>query len=125
MSISSRTPEGQPLQCPLCGERAAMEVSPVTGDATCPACGQLLWEQRDLIARWRELVAEQLGVQPDQITLDAMLDGGLGIDSLESVELVMDLEEEFDLEIPPDEAENLQSLGEILRWLLKRRREQP
>jgi len=119
--ISSRTPEGQPLKCPLCGKQSATELSPVAGDATCPACGVLLWERRDLVTRWRELLAKQLGVAPEKVDFDLLLSGELGLDSLAMIDLVMQLEEEFDLEIPADEVEHLQTLGDLLRWLLKRR----
>lgn len=43
MIISSRTPEGQPNQCPVCGSRLAIEPSDPAGDAPCPRCGHLLW----------------------------------------------------------------------------------
>ena len=124
MSISSRTPEGQPLKCPLCGKQAAMEVSPVTGDVTCPTCGQLLWEHRDLVIGWRAFVAKQLGIDPNEVTLDASLLAGLSGDSLEVVEIVMELEEEFDLDIPFEEAQKMRTFGDLLRWLAKRRREE-
>lgn len=43
MRISSRTPEGEPQRCPVCGNEARVETSAVSGDATCPSCGSLLW----------------------------------------------------------------------------------
>jgi DNA-directed RNA polymerase subunit RPC12/RpoP len=43
MTISSRTPEGVPHRCPVCGNEARIELSTVRGDAPCPSCGSLLW----------------------------------------------------------------------------------
>ena len=57
--------------------------------------------------RVKKIVVEQLGVAEDQVTPDASFVDDLGADSLDTVELVMALEEEFDTEIPDDEAERL------------------
>jgi hypothetical protein len=43
MQISSRTPEGEPQRCPVCGQQARIELSTVSADAPCPFCGSLLW----------------------------------------------------------------------------------
>ena len=48
MTVSSRTPEGQPNQCPLCGKSVRIEPSHPTNDAPCPHCGHLLFFVRDL-----------------------------------------------------------------------------
>ena len=63
----------------------------------------------------KEIIAEQLGVKIEQVTPDAKFIEDLGADSLDTVELVMALEEEFGQEIPDEEAEKLQSVGEIGR----------
>jgi len=67
--------------------------------------------------RVREIIVEQLGVSADQVTPDAKFIEDLGADSLDTVELVMALEEEFGHEIPDEEAEKLQSVGEVIKYI--------
>jgi acyl carrier protein len=61
-----------------------------------------------------EIVGEQLGVSKDQITRDTSFVNDLGADSLDTVELVMELEEEFDINIPDDAAEKIQTVGQAI-----------
>ncbi|HEY2839260.1 MAG TPA: phosphopantetheine-binding protein [Pirellulales bacterium] len=113
--ISSRTPEGEPNRCPLCGKDVILEPSQPLGDAPCPHCGHLLWFFRAagetriiaepaLGSRRRELLhaaARQLGVPEEKLSEVILLSDiarmlvELGIDSLDIVELIMELEEEF------------------------------
>jgi acyl carrier protein len=65
----------------------------------------------------KEIVVQQLGVAPDQVTEDAKFVEDLGADSLDQVELVMALEEEFDAEIPDEEAENLKTVGDAIKYI--------
>lgn len=65
--------------------------------------------------RIKNIIIEQLGVTADQVTPEAKFIEDLGADSLDTVELVMALEEEFGLEIPDDEAEKLQSVGDVIK----------
>jgi acyl carrier protein len=65
----------------------------------------------------REIIVEQLGVNPDQVTPEAKFIEDLGADSLDTVELVMALEEEFGQEIPDEEAEKLQSVGDVIKYI--------
>ncbi len=67
--------------------------------------------------RVKEIIVEQLGVNPDQVTPDAKFIEDLGADSLDTVELVMALEEEFGHEIPDEEAEKLQSVGDVIKYI--------
>ncbi len=60
---------------------------------------------------------EQLGVNPDQVTPEAKFIEDLGADSLDTVELVMALEEEFGNEIPDEQAEKLQSVGDVIKYI--------
>ena len=60
---------------------------------------------------------EQLGVEKDKITLETSFVNDLGADSLDQVELVMELEEEFDVNIPDDAAENIQSFGDAVKFI--------
>ena len=66
-----------------------------------------------------KIVVEQLGVAEDQVTEDAKFIDDLGADSLDQVELVMAFEEEFGSDIPDEDAEHLQTIGEILRYAEK------
>jgi len=61
-----------------------------------------------------DIVAEQLGVSKDQINRDTHFVNDLGADSLDNVELVMELEEEFDINIPDDAAEKIQTVGQAI-----------
>ena len=65
----------------------------------------------------KDIIVEQLGVNADQVTPEAKFIEDLGADSLDTVELVMALEEEFGQEIPDDEAEKLQSVGDVNKYI--------
>ena len=65
----------------------------------------------------RNIIAEQLGVKPEEVTPEAKFIDDLGADSLDTVELVMALEEEFGVEIPDEEAEKLVTVGDALRYI--------
>ncbi len=67
--------------------------------------------------RVKEIVVEQLGVNPDQVTLEASFVEDLGADSLDIVELIMAFEEEFGVEVPDEEAEKLQKVGDVIRYI--------
>jgi acyl carrier protein len=66
-----------------------------------------------------DIVAEQLGVEKEKITRDTHFVNDLGADSLDTVELVMELEEEFDISIPEDSAEKIQRVGEAVDFIEK------
>ncbi|MFO1066160.1 MAG: acyl carrier protein [Pirellulales bacterium] len=66
-----------------------------------------------------DIVAEQLGVEKDKITRETHFVNDLGADSLDTVELVMELEEEFDISIPEDSAEKIQRVGEAVDYIEK------
>jgi acyl carrier protein len=123
MSISSRTPEGDPSRCPVCGGDTDLEFSQPNGDATCPNCGCLLWKANKVVSKLQRIIAEQLGVDPERVKPDASLIKELGADSLDSVELVMELEEEFDIDIPDVDAERIQTVGDAIRYLLEHERD--
>ena len=67
--------------------------------------------------RVRNIIVEQLGVDPSQVTPEASFVEDLGADSLDTVELVMAFEEEFDLEIPDEDAEKMQTVGDAVNYL--------
>lgn len=67
--------------------------------------------------RVKEIIVEQLGVDASQVTENAKFVEDLGADSLDTVELVMALEEEFSLEIPDEDAEKIASVGDAIRYI--------
>jgi len=71
----------------------------------------------DIAARVKKIIEEQLGVGSDQVTPDASFIEDLGADSLDTVELVMALEEEFDIEIPDEDAEKMTTVQSAIEYL--------
>ncbi len=67
--------------------------------------------------RVRKIIVEQLDVKPDQVTPEAKFVEDLGADSLDIVELIMALEEEFGHEIPDEEAEKLTTVGDVVKYI--------
>lgn len=68
-------------------------------------------------AKVKDIIVEQLGVNADQVTPEAKFIEDLGADSLDTVELIMALEEEFGIEVPDEEAEKLVSVGDVNRYI--------
>lgn len=68
-------------------------------------------------AKVKEIIINELGVEPEKVTAEASFVEDLGADSLDTVELVMAFEEEFGIEIPDEEAEQLQTVGDAIRYL--------
>ncbi len=64
-----------------------------------------------------EIVSEQMGVAKDQVTRETSFVNDLGADSLDTVELVMEFEEEFDITIPDEEAEKIQTVGQAITFI--------
>jgi acyl carrier protein len=71
----------------------------------------------DAVSRVRAIIAEQLGVKPEEVTPEASFVEDLGADSLDTVELVMALEEEFGIEIPDEDAEKMTTVGEAVKYI--------
>ena len=67
--------------------------------------------------RVRSILAEQLDIDEDTITLESLIIEDLGADSLDIVELIMGIEEEFDIEIPDEDAEKLTTVGEAMEYV--------
>lgn len=65
----------------------------------------------------QEKVAEQLGIEADEVLMESSFIDDLGADSLDIVELLMALEEEFDIEIPDEEAEKLSTVGDVVDYI--------
>lgn len=112
--VSTRTPEGTPGHCPVCGAEVRIEPSQLFGDAPCPRCGCLLWfvatgptnglffeyEAADLLRdRFLEMLSQALGVSKHQLEAEPSqfptLASKAGFDSLDLTELVLEIEDEF------------------------------
>ena len=107
-NIASRTPEGEPNRCPICGKQVIVEPSAATRDAPCPNCGHLLWWFQERLERqidYKELIHKKTRYATD---------------SLDFVEMVMELEEEYDINIPDEDAEKLVTLGDVIRYISQR-----
>lgn len=69
------------------------------------------------VEKIKSIIAEQLGVKPEEVTDNAKFIDDLGADSLDTVELVMALEEEFGIEIPDEDAEKMTTVGEAIKYI--------
>lgn len=65
----------------------------------------------------KDIIVDQLDVDEDKVTLEASITEDLGADSLDVVDLIMSLEEEFDIKIPDDEVENVKTVGDIVKFI--------
>ena len=65
----------------------------------------------------KDIIVEQLGVNPEQVTTTASFIEDLGADSLDTVELVMAFEEEFSVEVPDEDAEKLLTVGDVVKYI--------
>lgn len=65
----------------------------------------------------KSIIAEQLGVKPEEVTPQASFIDDLGADSLDTVELIMALEEEFNVEIPDEDAEKMTTVGDAIKYI--------
>ncbi len=71
--------------------------------------------EKSIEEKVKDIIVEQLGVNPEQVTPNASFIEDLGADSLDTVELVMAFEEEFSVEVPDEDAEKLQTVGDVVR----------
>jgi len=74
----------------------------------------------ELEGKVKDIIAEELGVEREKLTNEASFMEDLGADSLDTVELVMAFEKEFDIDIPDEEAEKLRTVGDALNYLHQR-----
>jgi len=65
----------------------------------------------------KEIISNILGVDSEDITMESSFQDDLGADSLDVVELIMDLQEEFNIEIPDEEAEKIQTVGDVVDYI--------
>lgn len=68
-------------------------------------------------ARVREIIVNELGVEPEKVTDEASFVEDLGADSLDTVELVMAFEEEFGIDIPDEDAEQMRTVGDAIKYI--------
>lgn len=71
----------------------------------------------EVFDRVRDIVVEELGVEPEEVTPEASFLDDLGADSLDIVELIMAFEEEFDMEIPDEQAENINTVQNVIDYI--------
>ena len=74
-------------------------------------------EVNEIEEKVRQIICEKLSVKPEQVTPATSFVNDLGADSLDTVELVMELEEEFDITIPDDAAEKIQTVGQAVQYI--------
>ena len=74
----------------------------------------------DTAAKVKAIIINELGVDPEKVTKDASFVDDLGADSLDTVELVMAFEEEFTIDIPDEDAEQMHTVGEAIAYIQKR-----
>src|SRR5271166_6352785 len=111
---------GGPLATPRSG--AVYHASPYCNGSGAPndraqSKGHEVVAMSDIGERVKKIVVEHLGVEADKVTENASFIDDLGADSLDTVELVMAFEEEFQVEIPDDAAETIQTVGDAIRFL--------
>jgi acyl carrier protein len=76
--------------------------------------------EKSIEEKVKDIIVEQLGVNPEQVTPQASFIEDLGADSLDTVELVMAFEEEFSVEVPDEDAEKLQTVGNVVEYIEKK-----
>jgi acyl carrier protein len=81
------------------------------------ANGGIFMTDKPIEEKVKDIIVEQLGVNPEQVTPTASFIEDLGADSLDIVELVMAFEEEFSVEVPDEDAEKLQTVGDVIKYI--------
>lgn len=70
-----------------------------------------------VLEKVKEIIVDQLDVEEEKVVLDASITEDLGADSLDVVDLVMSIEEEFDIEIPDEAVEGIKTVGDIVKYI--------
>tara|TARA_Y100000816_G_C25740513_1_gene389682 strand:- start:280 stop:513 length:234 start_codon:yes stop_codon:yes gene_type:complete len=73
----------------------------------------------DISSRVKAIIVDKLGVDENEVVAEASFTNDLGADSLDTVELIMEFEKEFDIQIPDDQAENIVSVGQAIEFIEK------
>ena len=85
---------------------------------------QIFMADKSIEEKVKDIIVEQLGVNPEQVTPQASFIEDLGADSLDIVELVMAFEEEFSVEVPDEDAEKLQTVGDVINYIKQKAKQQ-
>lgn len=78
---------------------------------------QNLKDMSDISTRVKSIIVDKLGVDENEVTIEASFTNDLGADSLDTVELIMEFEKEFNIAIPDDQAEKISSVGEAIKYI--------
>lgn len=78
-------------------------------------------EEKDTFEKVRAIVADKLGIDEKEITMNSSFNGDLSADSLDTVELIMEFEKEFKFSIPDDEAEKIKTVGDAVGYIDKQK----
>src|SRR5688500_4054942 len=100
------------LPFPDADSKASPRNQPTNKDPTTP-----FMADKSIEEKVKDIIVEQLGVNPEQVTPSASFIEDLGADSLDTVELVMAFEEEFSVEVPDEDAEKLQAVGDVVKYI--------
>ena len=76
--------------------------------------------KEEIFDKLKELVVDQLGVEEDEVTMEANMQDDLGADSLDLVDLVMSVEEEFGVKVADEDLENIKTVGDIVNYIEER-----
>ena len=76
--------------------------------------------KEEIFGKLKELVVDQLGVEEDEVTMEATMQDDLGADSLDLVDLVMSVEEEFGVKVADEDLENIKTVGDIVNYIEER-----
>jgi acyl carrier protein len=107
------------MLCPECPAAAGLNLSATNTNRT------NFMAEKPIEEKVKDIIVEQLGVNPEQVTPQASFIEDLGADSLDIVELVMAFEEEFGVEVPDEDAEKLQTVGDVIKYIEEKSSKQP
>ncbi len=71
----------------------------------------------DISSRVKSIIVDKLGVDENEVAIEASFTNDLGADSLDTVELIMEFEKEFNIAVPDDQAENIQTVGDAIKFI--------
>ena len=71
----------------------------------------------NIVSRVKSIIIDKLGVEDSEVTMEASFTNDLGADSLDTVELIMEFEKEFDIQIPDDQAEKISTVGQAVKYI--------
>ncbi len=77
-------------------------------------------DEATILEKIKKIIVEQLRIDEDLITMDSSITDDLGADSLDAVELIMALEEEFGIDVPDEDTEKFKTVGDVVRYVEKK-----